>query len=276
MESISVTAIAPHTNLSLPALRKLGDTGFQYQGLEPKKNEIRVLSIQAGQYESSMECRIVHVSLDSPPPFTAISYAWGDPEDTCLMHLDGHEFPLTRTLYGALQALRSTSLEVVVWADAVCINQANIIERGLQVQIMTKIYASAKETCLWLGLEEHNSARGLALMDDLAFVYLGGLQSYISEPDRVHDVRALVDIFERGYWDRLWCVQELWHSKTIVVYCGRHRAFWAQYRAIQSSLKQLGPRYVLLSHLLKKISTILSLNYNILQVTFSSCCRLTH
>lgn len=246
MQSSRARRTAPRERSIYPISRRLGDTDFQYQDLDPRKNEIRVLYIKAGRYDSPLECRILRVSLDSPPAFVALSYAWGDPEDTCLMLLEGCEFPLTRTLYGALQALRSPVWGVMVWADAICINQSNNTEKGLQVRKMTNIYAAAKETCVWLGLEEDRSAQGLALLDELALQTYKSIKSFIVTWDRTADFGALVDIFERTYWDRLWCVQELEYSRKCVVYCGLHSADWSTYTYVQSLFDSLDIRYVVL------------------------------
>ncbi|KAH6714504.1 hypothetical protein BKA61DRAFT_452466, partial [Leptodontidium sp. MPI-SDFR-AT-0119] len=95
---------------------------FQFKPLDPTKNEIRILRIHPGEYSDDIECRIMHASLDNKPTFKATSYAWGDPSDTCPISLEGHEFPLTRSLWGAPQALRSQTVDIDIWADAVCIN----------------------------------------------------------------------------------------------------------------------------------------------------------
>ena len=38
-----------------------------------------------------------------------------------------------------------------LWADALCINQADIAERGRQVLLMADIYSSAELVFAWLG-----------------------------------------------------------------------------------------------------------------------------
>jgi len=39
----------------------------------------------------------------------------------------------------------------VLWADAICIDQQNIEERGTQVQLMGMIYWKADRVLVWLG-----------------------------------------------------------------------------------------------------------------------------
>lgn len=43
------------------------------------------------------------------------------------------------------------------WIDAICINQADSVERGRQVNIMANIYHQAKEVVIWLGLPDDST-----------------------------------------------------------------------------------------------------------------------
>lgn len=227
--ALSATAMSVVDNRSpTPPPRRLGDTNFIHQALNPGKDEIRLLRILPNQYSQDIQCHITHVSLDAPPHFNAISYAWGDPEDTCLITLDGLEFPVTRSLWGALRALRSTTTEVLVWADAVCINQSDTAERGLQVQKMTKIYQKTFRMAIWLGPREDDSNKAFALLEEIATLRNSekSLRRIVTNPVRKRQFGAVVDLFQRAYWDRLWCVQEVWNAKNINIYCGSCCASW--------------------------------------------------
>jgi hypothetical protein len=65
-----------------PVPRRLGDTVFRYEGLDPEKNYIRLLRILPGQPQHLLECEILHAPLGDQQRYSAISYAWGDAEDT--------------------------------------------------------------------------------------------------------------------------------------------------------------------------------------------------
>jgi hypothetical protein len=58
--------------------------------------------------------------------------------------LDGHQFYVTRNLSNALKELRSETEDRRLWVDAICINQTDIIEHGLQVRQMSLVFATAK------------------------------------------------------------------------------------------------------------------------------------
>ncbi|KAI0144958.1 heterokaryon incompatibility [Pestalotiopsis sp. NC0098] len=58
---------------------------------------------------------------------------------------------LTTNLHGALTDIRDASREIWIWADAVCIDQHNLDERGHQVGLMGDIYRGAGCTVIYLG-----------------------------------------------------------------------------------------------------------------------------
>ncbi|KAE9365682.1 HET-domain-containing protein [Stipitochalara longipes BDJ] len=233
--SLSASLQSPQNSTSKrspsPTLRRLGDTTFRYKDLDPKQGEIRLLRILPPITTSSLQCEMLHTSLANPRSYIAISYAWGDPEQTQTILLDGHEFPVTESLYLALQRLRSPSSAVVVWADAACINQKDVKERNHQVQSMTDIYSKAFTVAIWLGPEENDSDKAIRLLEDLndASESPQRIRDIIKSPRRMPDFKALVELFDRDYWDRLWVVQEVLNAKSITVYCGQYASRWSTY-----------------------------------------------
>jgi hypothetical protein len=212
---------------SSPAPRRLGDTTFRYQDLDPRRKEIRLLRILP-ETTSIIRCELFPVSLDNRCPYIAISYAWGDTDDTRIIILDGHEFVVTESLMLALQRLRSKSAPVIVWADAICINQGNIEERNQQVQTMTRIYQQAIEVAIWLGPEADNSNTALELLFELYRHKSSktNILAIIQSPDRRDSFTALVALFDREYWGRLWVVQEVLNGNNKTVYCGSSSLPW--------------------------------------------------
>ncbi|KAE9366493.1 hypothetical protein N431DRAFT_548372 [Stipitochalara longipes BDJ] len=212
---------------SSPAPRRLGETSFRYQDLDPKSRNIRLLRILP-ETTSIIKCELFSASLDNHCQYIAISYAWGDPDDTRIIILDGHEFPVTESLMLALQRLRSRSTAVIVWADAIYINQGNIDERNQQVQAMTSIYQQAGEVALWLGPEADDSNMALELMFEL-YRHKSSktiIRAIIQSPDRRDSFNALVALFDREYWGRLWVVQEVLNGNNKMVYCGSSSLPW--------------------------------------------------
>jgi hypothetical protein len=219
---------------SSPPPRKLGDTVFRYRDIEPQNREVRLLRISPG-LSSMIHCELAHTSLETADTYKAISYAWGDPYDTTVVTLEGREFPVTTSLYQALQKLRSTDEAVLVWADAICINQSNLEERGHQVQLMAEIYRAASEVVVWLGPEADDSSAAIDLLRDLLNqseledIYRSRVRWLINDGQRHRSWYALVCLFEREYWKRLWVIQEILNAKAVTVLCGSSALPWRAY-----------------------------------------------
>jgi hypothetical protein len=58
---------------------------------------------------------------------------------------------ITESLATALGNLQSKDQDLVLWADAICINQNDPIEKTSQVQLMRDIYRTAHRVIIWLG-----------------------------------------------------------------------------------------------------------------------------
>ena len=231
--SIDFSSVVMHMNRSpSPALRRLGDTTFHYTTLNSHKHEFRLLKILP-ETTSHIKCELIVASLRQPPSYVSLSYAWGDKEDTRTILLHGHEFPITLSLWYALARLRSRTCPVLIWVDAVCINQKDINERSHQVQSMINIYALATSVNMWLGPESEDSNLAIQLLDDIVTCSdknNGDIRGIIFSPSRIQDFRSLAGLFERDYWYRLWVIQEIHNARAVDVYCGPSKLPWETYK----------------------------------------------
>ena len=157
-------------------LRTIPNDYSQYTALDQKKDEIRLLRIEAFPGESKLTCSIVRTSLQDHPPFTALSYCWGSLDNTvpisicfddyqifdssCFYNRSrrtqefGHvftDFNITTNLYDALYSFQRHDNDIFIWNDMLCINQGNMLERSQQVAIMSRIYTAAETVIVWLG-----------------------------------------------------------------------------------------------------------------------------
>lgn len=73
------------------------------------------------------------------------------------MILSGQTFLVRENLWLALQQLQTQPTPIVIWIDAICINQSDELEREEQVTKMKAIYENAEEVILWLGPSYENS-----------------------------------------------------------------------------------------------------------------------
>lgn len=121
---------------------------YSYEELtEPR--QIRLLVLQPGT--GDVHLTLQAVSLDDDLEYEAISYCWGDENDTRAVYCHGEPIQVTNSLASALLHLRSPDQPRTLWADAICINQKDKVEKGAQVQLMSQIYTKPKKVLIWLG-----------------------------------------------------------------------------------------------------------------------------
>jgi Heterokaryon incompatibility protein (HET) len=158
---------------------------FQY--LRPlHEGEIRLLQIENREGDSSDErqinCKLTYHTLDELTRhpldeegalYVALSYAWGDFDISHTIKCDGQDFALSKTLYSAIIRLsmrehldgpKRKIPKVLVWIDAICINQSDVVEKSNQVRMMKTIYGNAVAVVAWLGEEEEADRRSLEFM----------------------------------------------------------------------------------------------------------------
>ncbi|RYP93271.1 hypothetical protein DL770_000646 [Monosporascus sp. CRB-9-2] len=201
---------------------------FQYRSVEGL--EFRLICLFP-ENMSMIKCEIMHASLESHPEYVALSYAWGDVDDTTKIQIDGCPFTITSSLHAALAALRKEHGSMILWADALCIDQNNKEEQSHQVQLMTRIYSQASSVAVWLGPEKDNSALAIDLLRRVSTMGYDSkaMKNLVEDESIRHQFAALVALFERDYFSRLWVVQEVLNAKSVTVYCGNNSLAWSMY-----------------------------------------------
>jgi hypothetical protein len=136
------------------------------------------------------------------------------------------------SMYGSMlcvsQLLATNTGHSLIEIPTIGIDQQNRDERAQQVRLMTSIYKLAKSVAIWLGPEEDQSHLAMALLEGIAnhqdsSEHIKGL---IANENLRQDFAAIVSLFERDYWKRLWVVQEVFNAREIVVYCGERTVPW--------------------------------------------------
>ncbi|KAI0455653.1 heterokaryon incompatibility protein-domain-containing protein [Xylaria acuta] len=203
---------------------------YQHEELRPL--EFRLVRLFSKRM-STVKCEIVHSSLTDPPRYTAISYAWGDPDDKRSIQMGDINISIAVSLFGALDAVRKREEDILVWADALCIDQQNRDERSEQVQLMTEIYAKATQVAIWLGPSENDSELAKDFLQDIIITENDPkeITNLLLSRTRLRAVKAVVRLFQRDYWRRLWIVQEVFNANSIKVYCGDSTGLpWGVYK----------------------------------------------
>ncbi|KAK5734367.1 hypothetical protein LTR17_009031 [Elasticomyces elasticus] len=196
-----------------------------YRALDRARQEIRLLKVHSGAKDDPVNCSLAHASLADAPEYSALSYVWGDPHKLAHLVVDGTALRVTSNLEIALRHVRSSSEDLTLWVDAVCINQENVEERNEQVAMMGEIYASATSVLIWIGQADATS--------DAAF----DTMPVVLTQDNSESVQSELGSFylglnERPWFYRLWIMQELaLATADPFVLCGTKRVAWSTFVA---------------------------------------------
>lgn len=247
-----------------------------YAPLEP--GSIRVLQLQPSeQLETLLVATLELLQLTDDANYEALSYAWdGAFNDQELedghLSLNGTIVAIKGNLRDALRRLRRSTEVLVLWVDAVCIDQEDLAERSAQVAIMAQIYSSASQVIMWVG-EDTPEGDGKA--------YMGWLRksaaisrypswrrlwriipSWLVEQDILRDncdwimyqwfnkpvfcwrpgrhISLMRKFTTRRYLTRRWCIQETAFAKRVLVVCGPHE-LWLSERNDDNTLHDIRP-----------------------------------
>ena len=153
-------------------MEKQSQSIFKHQPLRDD-GEIRLLSITFSDPEQEPVYRFEHYNLTSAPPYTALSYVWGDltPQKSTICQPDG-ELSIAPNLHAFLftvPKLRYSTNQPLdrLWIDAICINQSDVVERNNQVRQMGAIYHRAKEVLVWLGPASDDSGMAARFIPEM-------------------------------------------------------------------------------------------------------------
>ena len=116
--------------------------------LKPEDDEIRLLVLRPGQPDHAIQCFFLVTSLSKVSNYEALSYYWGTEVADCLIKIENlsskknsshlkkpssrwphpalvkpEKFYVRPNLYKALCQFRDEQRDIVLWIDALCINQ---------------------------------------------------------------------------------------------------------------------------------------------------------
>jgi hypothetical protein len=103
----------------------------------PTPTSIRLIQLilTSGMTTNMISFRLIEANLEDPGlKFKALSYAWGEKTSKqYLFSLDGDfAVKVSKNLHLALSDVLHISTEpTLIWADALCINQTDVVERSV-------------------------------------------------------------------------------------------------------------------------------------------------
>ena len=129
---------------------------FSYKSLS-QKDSIRLLLVQPALSDDTIiRCSLIHTTLSECKyeileNYIALSYTWGNMNRSKWILIDDMEHSVTDNLYSALQDIRDRTRVLRLWADAICINQHDEMEKMQQISFMADIFSVARVTIIYLG-----------------------------------------------------------------------------------------------------------------------------
>lgn len=166
------------------------------------------------------------------------SHLWPRAYDEAEIILDGSSFKVGTNLEKALRALRETPevrSGLLVWADALCINQNDIEERNFEISRMGSIYRRAVRVASWLSEVDDTHIKALEFMNivgkfasDVTEYDSDRLSIWFPRYELVDCVGMLAALWHLPYWHRMWIIQEVELAPPgSYIICGNRRFPWA-------------------------------------------------
>ncbi|KAK3996250.1 ankyrin repeat-containing domain protein [Cladorrhinum sp. PSN332] len=225
---------------------------YSYSPIDLSADAIRLLRLFRGYVDDPIRCEIFQTFLHEAEsvPYEALSYTWGDCNSPLGNVQNDNEIIINEqkamigaNLYLALCSLRQSNEDKILWVDAICIDQKNDGEKGHQVRQMSQIYAKAQTVQIWLGSATSNTNLLINRMKELDervlkrsdyrrnsrgawfkewAVLLKEMGQHIPDGDFIsREQQALVELFQRPWFQRVWIIQEVFNAKRAIIRCGR-------------------------------------------------------
>ncbi|KAF2028583.1 hypothetical protein EK21DRAFT_113751 [Setomelanomma holmii] len=142
----------------------------------------------------------------------------GRRNDTVPLELQGQTLYVIRDLESALRNISQMVKKLVIWADALCVNQTDLSERAAQVRLMGDIYRDANHILIWIGSMQEDGVLALDFIETLGNAYYD-LESVDAAVDFINNRDIPQLLFDRGWtavaqmlkrpwWTRIWTLQE--------------------------------------------------------------------
>jgi hypothetical protein len=241
---------------------------YKYSPLRKDRSRIRLVRLLPGPVSADLEIEIFHAKTSAK--YEALSYVWGPPERTDIalvskpaispkplsqlfarLRTGSRErttLGITHNLAVALHHLRRPKKSRVLWIDAICINQDDLVERRAEVLEMGSIYGHAKEVIVWLGPSSEDSRLAIETLSKLAegrvldsegdplYFEPDSWAAFLKETPEALVSNALSwfaikNLLRREWFSRLWVYQEIMLAQKATVIVGNDGIDWEPFVA---------------------------------------------
>ncbi|KAE8442962.1 hypothetical protein EG329_002500 [Mollisiaceae sp. DMI_Dod_QoI] len=203
-------------------------------------SDLREVSLYSGPIPGK-DTYFLHVPRFEWGDFEAISYCWGSDKLERHIIVNKTLVDIPRNLEALLQRVKEIpemKTGMKFWVDALCIDQRNVEEKNHQVKLMKDIYIKAFAVIVWLGDAADDSDKAVdfistsilwALGDEIAWQEWWS-RHFEGDPPNHEGIgsempwKALLQLFFRDYWRRLWIIQELALNRNMSLFlCGQRQ-----------------------------------------------------
>jgi hypothetical protein len=177
---------------------------FEYRKLDTSTS-IRILALEPCTDNKPLRGKMQHFDLEYETPiFDALSYVWGAAIYDRSFECDSGIVMITKSLEEALKRLRSPHEVRQIWADGICINQQDVLEREGQVKLMGQLYTRAHAVQIWLGPDPNHAAKR-AFDFIMRHVQTSVIwDNYTELRDPAMDWSPLAELSKLEYFKRIW------------------------------------------------------------------------
>lgn len=209
---------------------------FCYDNLNEDGIHVRLLKVHPKRKGQSLRCDLQTIDLtlyDGQAAYSALSYAWGLSREQKVILVNGKTLKIHSNLHEFLDTAATHYPGVLLWIDAICIDQNNLLERNHQVQLMNEIYSRAETVMLWLGKHDDLLLQGFEAVSHCFSVHpviddgqWDQFDEYFWHYESLFE-QLRARLWDHIYWTRVWVVQEilLGNPRVRVLY-GHHNIPW--------------------------------------------------
>ena len=146
------------------------------------------------------------------------------------------EVPLS--LHGALKQLRHHADHRSVWADAICMNQADDEEKNHQVRLMRQIYQRATRVMIWLGDGDETGSVASSLFKVIRSMNRRDFLA-MPPPENRTTWAALGRLYKSSLFRRVWCLQEAVLAPSAQVMLGELSVPWEHVGVVATCMRDV-------------------------------------
>ncbi|EGX95782.1 ankyrin and HET domain protein [Cordyceps militaris CM01] len=209
---------------------------------------------------------IVELLLAHGADRTAVDSTDRTPLDCCVQRKRRRYQEIARILENTSDTSATVSGAVVrhhrskpIWIDAICVNQNDVLERNIQVSMMTQIYGQAQSVIIWLG--GFDSEAGAELYHSLPTILSSSAECFTRSWEAWHrrrkngesdeddeevqngtilsseSIRIVLEFVRRSYFHRIWVLQEVALARDVRIMFGGDDLPWAAlFQVFQSAI----------------------------------------